>query len=352
MANDAQAALIRKGTKIWNAWRRRNPSIAVDLRKVNLGDIDLPSVNLSQARLDRIRLRWAYLRNARLSGANLSHAQLSIIDLSRADLQSANLEGARLDGGYLRRANLSDANLKKASLLGVNLNRAVLKNANLEEANLRNAVLVDTDLTNANLNGSCVYGAGVWNVTTDGSKQQNLIVTDRGPTITVDNLKLAQFIFLMINNAEIRDIIDTITAKTVLILGRFTPERKKVLDALRQELRSHNYLPVVFDFDLPNSRDTDETLNLLARMARFVIADISDPRSVPQELRGIVPDLPSVPVQPILSSESEEYGMFDYFKNYPWLLETFRYKFSDSVSAIASHVIGAAEAKLKEARRR
>jgi uncharacterized protein YjbI with pentapeptide repeats len=345
MANDAQVALIKQGTEIWNAWRKENPSAAIDLRRAYLEDIDLPNVNLSNA-----DLYWAYLRNAQLSGANLSHAQLEIIDLSKADLQGANLSGARLAGGYLREANLSNASLHKARLVGVNFNRAVLTNANLEGANLRNAVLVDTDLTNANLNGGLVYGAGVWNAKTDGAKQENLVITDKEPTITVDNLKLAQFIYLMIDNAEIRDVIDTVTTKMVLILGRFTSERKKVLDALRQELRHRNYVSVVFDFGLPNSRDADETVNLLARMARFVIADISDPRSVPQELKGIIEALPSVPVQPILSSKRNEYAMFARFKRYPWVLKPFRYGFSDEVSAIAGYVIGAAEAKLKEIR--
>ena len=41
----------------------------------------------------------------------------------------------------------------------------------------------------------------------------------------------------MLHNQKIRDVIDTITSKAVLILGRFTPERKAVLDALREELR-------------------------------------------------------------------------------------------------------------------
>jgi hypothetical protein len=90
----------------------------------------------------------------------------------------------------------------------------------------------------------------------------------------------------------------------VLILGRFSlPERKRVLDALRDELRKpgRNYVPVVFDFKKPTSRTTDETITLLARMARFVIADISDAKSVLQELRSIVPDKPSVPVAQLLA---------------------------------------------------
>jgi hypothetical protein len=104
---------------------------------------------------------------------------------------------------------------------------------------------------NAALTGSCVYGVSVWDIkVNDRTQQQNLIITDRNcgaPDITVDNLKVAQFIYLLLNNDEIRDVIDTMTSKAVLILGRFG-ERKPLLDAIRDELRKHAYLPIVFDF--------------------------------------------------------------------------------------------------------
>ena len=85
------------------------------------------------------------------------------------------------------------------------------------------------------------------------------------PEITVDNLEVAQFIYLLLNNERIRHVIDTITSKAVLILGRFTPERKAVLDALREELRKRDYLPVLFDFDKPASKDLTETVSRSSR---------------------------------------------------------------------------------------
>ena len=78
-----------------------------------------------------------------------------------------------------------------------------------------------------------MYGISAWNVQLDRAKQENLVITDYDePTIMVDNLKIAQFIYLLLNNEEIRDAIDTIAKKAVLILGRFTFERKVVLARL------------------------------------------------------------------------------------------------------------------------
>src|SRR4029078_12101365 len=79
--------------------------------------------------------------------------------------------------------------------------------------------------------------------------QTSLIITpDTDPNITVDNLDVAQFVYLLLHNEKIRDVLDTVGSKGVLILGRFTPERKPVLDALRDALRRLDFVPLVFGF--------------------------------------------------------------------------------------------------------
>ena len=194
--------------------------------------------------------------------------------------------------------------------------------------------------------GCGIYGISAWGLRLQNAKQEDLIVTlPYEPTITVDNLEVAQFIYLLLYN-KIRYIIDSITSKVVLILGRFTQQRKAVLDAIRGELRKYNYLPVLFDFEKPASRDTTETISTLAHMARFVIADITDARSIPQELEHIVPHLTSVPVQPLLQLSADEYGMFEHFKRYPWVLEIHRYNdVDDLLKSLEGKVIAPAEAK-------
>jgi hypothetical protein len=50
-----------------------------------------------------------------------------------------------------------------------------------------------------------------------------------------------------------------------------------MVNALREELRKRNYLPILFDFKLSARQNITETVTLLARMARFVMADLTDP---------------------------------------------------------------------------
>lgn len=176
------------------------------------------------------------------------------------------------------------------------------------------------------------------------------MITDHDePTITVDNLEVGQFIYLLLHNEKIRHLIDTITSKVVLVLGRFTPERKAILDAIRDELRKRDYSPVVFDFEKPANRDLTETISILAHMARFVIADITEAKSIPQELERIVPDLPSVPVQPILLASQQEYSMFEHFRRYSWVLEPVLYQTQEElIEHLEEKVIIPAEDKAKE----
>jgi hypothetical protein len=340
MANEEHLHIVQQGVHTWNGWREEHPDILPDLSKA-----DLRRANLRRANLSWANLSWAILSGAILSRANLSGANLHLANLEGAYLSRANLSGANL-----LLANLSVADLRGTDLSGANLEGAYLSGADLSGANLEGSLLLGTVLNGADLTDCRVYGVSAWGIDLEEAKQTNLIITPaRASAITVDNLEVAQFIYLLLNNKRIRDVIDTITSKVVLILGRFTPERKTILDALRDTLRERNYLPVVFDFDKPANRDLTETVSTLAHLARFIIADITDPRSIPQELQAIVPDL-AVPVQPIIARPQQPWGMFvDFPKKYHWVLETHEYTdLSDLLADLQAQVIAPAEAKAKQ----
>jgi len=127
------------------------------------------------------------------------------------------------------------------------------------------------------------------------------------------------------------------------------PERKAVLDAIRDQLREKDYLPVLFDFEKPASKDLTGTVTTLANMARFIIADLTDPSSVPHELEAVVPGT-IVPVQAILLEGQPEYAMFvDLKRRYHWVLEPHQYKSKELLIAhLGERVIAPAERKAKE----
>lgn len=346
---------------MWNQWRKEHPLVQAnlqraslayrDLRGFNLRGADLESadmegaklgVDLSGRALDRHALKFgsyiagilgtpADLQGADLTEANIQTADLNAVNLDDADLEKANLKNAKLVKAGLRHADLEEAycreaDLREADLSSATLNGADFSGADLRGADLRNAQLVNVNFKNARLNGCRVYGIAAWGLTLEGADQSNLIVTQpTEPEVTADSLEVAQFIYLLLNNQKIRSVIDSIVSKVVLILGRFTPERMTILEAIRDALRQRDYLPVLFDFNKPVQRDLTETVGTLAHLARFVIADITDAKSIPQELIAIVPNLPSVPVQPLLLAAQSEYGMFEHFRRYPWVLEPFFY---------------------------
>lgn len=314
MANKRHLEILSQGVKVWNEWRRKHlnerPDLDnADLRKINLRGIDLKGAKISKCNLRMADLSIANLRGANLRLSDLSQSNLTGANLRRAFLTSTNLNGANLTNAILIRTKLSTAQLIGANLTG----------ADLTMANLRYARLVDVNLRKANIDGCAIYGISAWNVNLTDAKQVNLVITrEDESSITVDNLEVAQFIYLLLNNVTIRAVIDTITTKAVLILGRFSPERKAILELIKEELRNRNYLPILFDFEKPEHRNFTETVSSLAHLVRFIVADITTPRVVLQELQAIVPVL-EVAVQPLLDIGADtKSAVFSDFQKYPW----------------------------------
>jgi len=359
--------LIETGVDGWNKWREENSQVTIDLIGLNLNDKELSGVNFNRA----------YLAGANFSGANLNNADLSFAHLNGANLSGANLDKANFCGAWLNSVNLELANLSGADFKESVLNDANFKGAVLKKASLMSAICLRTDFSYADLSEACVscanfveanleqtilsdcnvYGLSAWNLQGNPKERPNLIITSpwnaNESIITVDDLQVAQFIYLLLNNKTLRNVIETITSKAVLILGNFKSDRKAVLDALKEELRKRNYLPILFDFEASDKRDLPETISTLAHLAKFIIADITDAKSIPQELQLIVPNLPSVPVLPLLLSSQSEYGLFKHFPRYPWVLPTFNYTDTEEIiGSICEKIITPLEIKFGEQTRK
>jgi hypothetical protein len=376
MANPEHLKILKQGVEVWNKWRKDNRKIKPDLSKADLKGAQLREANLDWAILWRADLRKANLSkasffaselgDARLEKANLRKTNLEFAELVNTNLRKSDLSNAYLRLADLRATDLDKANLRGAQLLEARLNKANLRKADLREADLSKAILVGTKLNGARLADCRVYGISAWDVDLTDSEQKDLIITPRPPlpshregdtividlntdlwkehsrknAIRVDNLEIAQFVYMLLNNEKIRNVIDTIGENGVLILGRFTEERKVVLDAIRDKLREFGFVPMMFDFEKPTQRDFTETVKTLAGLSRFIIADITNPKSSPLELQATMPDY-MIPFVPIIQENEEPFAMFrDLQQKYgDWVLDVLRYDSADNLLKVLDKAV-------------
>ena len=345
MANKRHLAMLERGAESWNEWAARQTE-RVDLRDADLSGANLMDYDFSGADLKR----------AKLAGANLRHATFTDAYLRRGDLTNADLTGANMRAANCRHAVLHRARLHQAYLRRVDFSYVDLTSAKLIGANLEYARFVDVVLNRATLRNCYIYGISVWNVVGAPREQSNLIITPsktgedddtprgrshhRDHVITVDDLQVAQFVNLLLDNNKIRNVIDTIGNKGVLILGRFTPERKAVLDKIRERLRALNFVPMMFDFERPTQRDFTETIKTLAGLSRFIIADITNPMSSPLELQAIMPDY-MIPFVPIIQDPDKPFSMFrDLKQKYgTWVLDVLHYDTAENLLKVFDSAI-------------
>ena len=150
------------------------------------------------------------------------------------------------------------------------------------------------------------------------------------------------------------EIMSELSKRRVLILGRFTGRRLEILKGIKAHLEKHvnQYIPELFTFQKPDSRDLVEAIIGFAALSRFVIADLSEPKSVQSELEAIVPHFQSVPVVPVINRTGKEYATFSSVQRRENVVKpTVRYRdLDDMIKKLDEQVVPLAEKKLAEVR--
>ena len=364
MAIDEHVRMLCEDPSAWQEWCQRmdesDPSFTPDLTGTDalsgrtFQGVNLWMADLSGADLARTTFRECGLASVRMGGANLRGANLTLSNLWGAKLNDADLTDAKRNRAQMTAVEARGATFVRAHLFEAMLRDADLTGADLTDANLGRSTFVGTKLDGATLDGCRVYGMSAWDVGTPKSQTGLVITKENDPEITVDDLRMAQFVYLMIENENVRDVIDTLATKVVLILGCFAEPHKRVLDAVREELREHDLVPIVFDFEQPSSRAILQTVQILARISRFVIADMTGLRTVAAELATMVPSVmvPFVPLQHEAVGQEWSVARSD-LPMYDWFLPTVTYDNAEQlVQDLSSCVIEPALSKGRELRDR
>jgi hypothetical protein len=208
---------------------------------------------------------------------------------------------------------------------------------------ISHAILNGALLRGADLTGARVAGISAWGIQTNaGTRQQDLIVDEWGDPledivddtgaaieniiVRVDHIEAAHLLYLVRSKEKLKTVIDAMTARVVLLLGNFGAGRKRILNLVQHKLADFGYAPVVFDFAAPVDRDLIETVALLAGLSRFVIADLTRPKSTPLESLLIAPQL-MVPFASIIHHPERPFSMFRSLQaKYDWVLPTSIYR--------------------------
>lgn len=349
--------LRRRSPLYWNQWRKKYPRIVPDLRGINLTGRTLRALNFARIKLDNAILTRADLTEVKLENASLQSADLRFSNLRRvyavkANLSSAKFQGATLyEGDFskticlnetsfyhanLRLANFTSAKLIEADLTQADLTGTVFDFADLSSANLNEAIMNETSFLGAKLREASVAGTFIRRVKTDKTTDQRAlnvdvhVAWDAGPGRIIrftetDDIRLAQFHEIIDEQGSVANLISAGSKRVVLILGRFLPRRKFVLNQLAEALRNRGKVPVIFDFPGPNNRELGDTVRFIAGMSQFIVVDLTKASSVPLELQTIIPDL-MIPVLPIIKSGEQVFSMFsDLQRRYFWIQQPVSY---------------------------
>ena len=85
-------------------------------------------------------------------------------------------------------------------------------------------------------------------------------------------------------------------------------------------------------------------------MSKFVIADITNPKSSPLELQATIPDF-MVPFQPIIAAGEQPFSMLQdlWVKHRDWVFEPIEYSSVDRlIETLDTEIIGPAEKRFNE----
>jgi hypothetical protein len=330
--NDIQT-LILSGKESWNSFREANPHRRISFNGTILNNHSFDGYNFCNCSFYEASLINCNFNNSEICWSSFFHTKLN-----NSTFLNTNREQ------YTLNTRLQGVNLRWTSFANANLQNVQMKGATLEGVHFHNCDFRGADISNSPINGISSWG----NIFDDTTKQTDLIITEWDePTVTVDKLEIAQFLYLMISNDKIRNIIDTLTTKVVLILGSFATNDKAVLDKIKIGLRKSNFVPVVFDFDKPSSRNLTETVSTIAHLSKFIVTDLTNPRSIPHELASIIPTLRSVPVVPVIREFQKPYGMFADFNTCNNVVEVITYDV-EQLDKLINDIKTVAERKIAE----
>lgn len=347
----------------WNTWRSRENIDSIDLKGLELNGTILSLFNLAGSNLEGARFENVTILDCNFMKADLTSCKFYETRIANSEFSGSILNDSIFERSYLISCRMANGHCSNAKFLRSELMNLLCINSNLANSEFTNCIIIlsvfttailentkflDSALSGSNFSNSnlkyseiincIIFGVSIWNAETKGSIQENLTITNSYDEfgLTVDDIEIAQFIYLLSNNDKVSGLLDGLSCKLVLILGRFTEVEYENLTSIKTIMKSLNYVPVLFDFAKPRNRDLTETIGIIGRMSNLVIADLTNAKSIPQELSELIPHNPSIKFQPLIVKGNRPYSMFEHWEKYPWVEGVYEYENKDDLMKFLS----------------
>jgi hypothetical protein len=285
MTEDDPSRILMHGAAVWNVWRSQNPAPltfssphwydcpgrgGIQLKGKNR--MDFSGINLSRASLYRAFAEGLNLRNAEFEGSHVEEG-----DFSRADFRGQPFAVPR--------------STRQSSRVQTSTAR------HLSTGNLNRVILVGALFRVKEITETAVYGIAAWDlVTSDEMKQSKLLIEktyefysdliQQGKIqMTVDDIELAQFVYYLNDRKKMRDTLNILNDKGVLLLGRFKDGGLERLYSICEWLQRKGYMAMIFDFARPDNLSLSETVVTMASRSKLILVDLPG-ASVPAELQA------------------------------------------------------------------
>jgi uncharacterized protein YjbI with pentapeptide repeats len=337
MPEQDPSSIILQGAEVWNRWREQNLSSLSFARphwyhSPGPGGIQVKGrnhLNFSGMNLSRI-----IIHNGFAEGLNLSNSVFEESHFEEGDFSRSNFNGALF----------RNTKFNKTILTGASFDGATFINCNLNRVNLVGASFCVKEITE-----TVVYGISAWDMQTcESMKQSKLVIektyhfysdllADGKIPMMVDDIELAQFVHYLSSHKKMRDTLNILNARGVLLLGRFKDGGLDRLYSIRELLQGKGYMPMIFDFVRADSLSLIETIVTMAGLSKFIIADLSGP-SVPAELATLLSQIK----KPVLAF-GKPYALLSDMTDYTSALRT--------INPDDAHLLPALEAELPEMER-
>ena len=333
MNENDPSKILMQGAAVWNEWRSQNPAPLTfsaphwygspghgGMQVKGKNRVDFSGMNLSGASIYQAFAEGLNLRNAVFEGSHFEEG-----DFSRADFSGATFRNTKFN---------------KTILTGANLDGSTFVNCNLNRVNLVGALFRVKEITE-----TVVYGIAAWDVVTSDEMKQSKLVIEKTYELysdliqqgkipmMVDDIELAQFVYYLNDHKKMRDTLNILNDKGVLLLGRFKDGGLERLYSIREWLQSKGYIAMIFDFARPDNLSLTETVVTMAGLSKFIFVDLSG-ASVPAELQAVLSQVK----KPMLAF-GDPYALFPDLADQTWVR---------TIEGDDTNLFGALEANLSE----